>query len=294
MAKNVTAQTGTGEVLTAEGAQVMDLIAKVGKDAYQAAVKKAWEAIDSVAGIDREIAEAMAVIETKRRGNMGRLFDLAKDCVRLTATAQGKRANLNLASALFRAACKNAEDHCVADWCKRNPEMKEKPIGQIAPSWVVLRSDFAKAMENGLNPSKHKGGTEFRTAWTEHKAKHPESKDSKGRKSDGKAAAREAGKEFTETVTKNPISENYLAVMRSLARVVVGMSIDQQNEAAEILQEAYAKVAELREPTDDEKADAAAAKAARRKAGRAHAQQTFPIPTPTTPAAQSEPAATQQ
>lgn len=191
MAKNADKATGKKPAIDVASsglpenlaAKIGETIAKFGEEKVAEAVKMATGAIRGVVGVDSEIEQLQSAIAGKELGKTAYLWQLAKDCVVLTM--KGKRAFLEDAADLMRAACNFAEDTYLAEDATAHSGVRRK-MGDISKSWGVLKSKAISALgKANLDPRKFAGGTEYiqtaYDAWTKD-PKNASAKSSRGRK----------------------------------------------------------------------------------------------------------------
>lgn len=171
-------------------------IEKFGRPLFLKAAFNAIGAIERVEGGEQDVKRLEGEILLKREGNASVLWNLAKECVKLTVK-DGKAMLLDAAE-LMEAACAFAEEDCVARYNKAHNTSDAK-MRQILPSWPVLKANQLNAMKKaGLNPSDFAGPTKVVNAYNEWKAANPESVDARG----ARPQAPEGPKELPKPVTK--------------------------------------------------------------------------------------------
>ncbi len=225
--------------------RIMDVVKAVGSEAYQKAFNLAEKALSAALDNDSEIAKLNSLIEVKRAGNTTVLLDLARECVRLTV--KGKTARLKLAADLFRVCTEQAEMRASDAFYKAHPERKDEPFSKIAGSWFSIKSDFARGMENGLNPEKHADGTAFRNAWGAYKKEHPEAVSARGSSQQAKSAEQAPSKQLKASAEKaaKEMSPEMKAALTTLMTVLMGIDAEDEPEAIERLNACSSDIREL-------------------------------------------------
>lgn len=256
------ATSKAGPVSEAVAAELPESLKFVSQETYATAINAATDALSGVRDGDKDIVSLNGQILLKREGNGSILFRLARTCVNLTITTKkvGKKgevkvANLQHAAILMRDACRAAEETTIAQVAKES-EGKTYKIGQIAPSWPVLKSNTINAMQKaGLNPGDFVKPSDLNTAYGEWKEANPDQKSAKGAKAritdkNGTPAAKvvaDAGKKLTDGVRNS---------IMALVQAAQALSPSLQAEAAELIDETTKRVQALSAEDKDEDKDA--------------------------------------
>lgn len=263
---------GNGQTIYASG------LAAFGKQTFESAIKATKKALHDVQSGDEAVKTLEQKIEEKKAGNATRLIILARECVSLTMSEDGKVADLIKAADLMEGACKYVETITEIDYRKANPEATEAKIRHIVPSWPALRSDFINAMRKAkLDPNsffvadKDKGKeipqpTAMRNAYKEWK----ENPDNAGELAvtGRKPRAAESGqtdaktKEVAAAVAK--LSDSAKSVLANLATAMEQLDDKQQKKAVELLTITLGEVRNLAAAGEDEKDEKAGVQTRRR------------------------------
>jgi hypothetical protein len=225
--------------------RVMDVIKTVGTENYRKAADAAEKAIAGALDNENEISRLQSLIQVKQAGNTDIIRSLAMECV--TLTAKGKTVKLKLAADLFRVVCEQAELRAQDAFFKRYPERKGEPFAKVVPSWYTIKSDFARGMENGLNPGKHKDGSAFRKAWQEYKKDHPEAVGNRGSAQQAVSQEQAPSRALTgaASTAAKELSANMKAALTTLMTVVVGVDAEDEARAIELLNACSSEIREL-------------------------------------------------
>src|SRR5690606_21969316 len=109
MAKNATQATGSIVDLTGLEGEAQTTYASglraFGKIPIESAIKATQKALSAVQKGEDEVRSLEGKIEEKKAGNATRLILLARECVTLTMSEDGKTADLKRAADLMEGAC---------------------------------------------------------------------------------------------------------------------------------------------------------------------------------------------
>lgn len=223
-----------------------EAITKFGKSIFLKAAKLALGAIAKVEGGEQEVKKLEGEILLKKEGNAHVLWNLAKECVKLTA--QDGKAILLDAADLMEQACAFAEEDCVARYNKAHNTSDAK-MRQIVPSWPVLKANQLNAMKKaGLNPSDFAGPTKVVNAYNEWKTANPESVDNRGARPQAPEGPKELPKPVAKTAeTMTKLEDTARGAIMALVAAVQTKSPKSQHRAAEMISSLIKQISALKD-----------------------------------------------
>lgn len=247
MAKKVQA-TDTQDVNESVPESIKDKL--IDSKTYSKAVDAARECLMGYKTEAEAIQAMESEITTRKQGNAGKAFSLAKLCVELTM--HKSKADLRKAGIVFRDACTVAEKDTVNAWNTGHPGQLVKNIRQVVPSWPPLRNYLENAMfKAGLNPNDFAGPTKVKEAYSKWIEKNPEQADARGAKpraTDTTTANSRDGKVITGHVEN--ISQAPRHQIALLVKAVEALPKELHNEAAELIARTIKAIGELKAPEE--------------------------------------------